>query len=90
MKKAIFILLLGTLFLTSCADAIDISQHLPPDPYGFWGGLWHGIISPFAFICSLFLEDVAVYAINNTGGWYDFGFLIGISCLGLGSKKAKK
>ena len=90
MKKAIAILLITTLVLTSCADAIDIDQCLPPEPYGFWGGLWHGLISPISFIGSLFSDNVAVYAVNNTGGWYDFGFIFGVSCLGLGSSKAKK
>jgi hypothetical protein len=24
------------------------------------------------------MDDVAIYAVNNSGGWYDFGFLLGI------------
>ncbi len=47
-------------------------------PAGFWAGLWHGIISPITFIVSLFDGDVAIYEVNNKGGWYDFGFLIGV------------
>lgn len=49
------------------------------DAAGFWLGLWHGIIAPVAFIISLFTETVSVYEVNNTGGWYDFGFLLGAS-----------
>jgi len=49
------------------------------DPAGFWTGLWHGIICPLTFIVSLFDDDVAIYEINNNGGWYDFGFLIGVA-----------
>jgi hypothetical protein len=48
---------------------------------GFWGGLWHGILSPFTFVVSLFSRDVGVYEVHNNGGWYDFGFLLGASCV---------
>ncbi|WP_237727984.1 hypothetical protein [Cellulomonas sp. APG4] len=46
---------------------------------GFWFGLWHGFISPITFVISLFTESVGIYEIHNNGGWYDFGFLIGVS-----------
>jgi len=46
--------------------------------YGFWNGLWHGIIAGLSFIGSLFNHDIAVYAVNNNGGWYNFGFLLGV------------
>jgi hypothetical protein len=32
----------------------------------------------FDFIGSLIWDDVAVYATNNNGGWYDFGFVGGL------------
>ena len=51
----------------------------------FWSGLWHGIVAPIAFIVSLFNEDVRMYAFPNAGRWYDFGFLLGISCWGGGA-----
>ena len=47
---------------------------------GFWAGLWHGLISPVTFIVSLFSPNVRIYEVNNSGRWYDFGFIIGISC----------
>lgn len=51
-----------------------------PDPdLGFLAGVWHGTIFVISFIFSLFNDDVAVYAANNSGGWYDFGFLLGLS-----------
>jgi hypothetical protein len=40
------------------------------------------------FILSLFMDDVAMYAVNNTGGWYDFGFVLGAGILFGGSGKA--
>jgi hypothetical protein len=46
-------------------------------PAGFWSGLWHGMISCITLIIGIFNDTVSVYEVNNTGGWYDFGFLIG-------------
>jgi hypothetical protein len=47
---------------------------------GFWVGLWHGIIAPITFIVSLFVDGVSIYETNNNGRWYEFGFMLGISC----------
>jgi len=48
------------------------------DPAGFLLGLWHGMIAPLTFLVSLFTDDVSLYAVCNTGGWYDFGFYLGL------------
>jgi hypothetical protein len=48
-------------------------------PAGFWAGLWHGLILPLTFLISLFSPGVRIYEKNNSGRWYDFGFLIGAS-----------
>lgn len=70
------------LLITSCADKINVSNCISnAEVAGFWHGLWHGIIAPFAFICSLFSDNVAVWAVNNNGGWYTFGFVLGIGGL---------
>ena len=83
------ILALGVLLLMmGCAPSISVEQCVENDLYGFWGGLWHGIIAPISFILSLFMDDVAMYAVNNTGGWYDFGFVLGAGILFGGSGKA--
>ena len=77
------------LFLmTGCAPSVSVDQCIENDLYGFWGGLWHGIIAPISFILSLFMDDVAMYAVNNTGSWYDFGFVLGAGILFGGSGKA--
>jgi hypothetical protein len=62
------------------------------DPAGFWAGLWHGFIIVVTFIIGLFTDSVQIYARNNTGGWYDFGFLLGILIMlgGSGGRKWKK
>ncbi len=87
--KTKLIILLAVFLLIGCADVSQVDQCLTPDPYGFWGGLWHGMIVPFSWIGSLFSDDIAIYAVNNTGGWYDFGFVLGVGGLSFGSSKAK-
>ena len=73
--KTVSIILL--LLLTGCAEPSAIEPTF--EPYGFFYGLWHGIIAPIAFIASLFSDTIAIYGVNNSGAWYDFGFLLGIS-----------
>ncbi len=46
---------------------------------GFWQGIWHGMIAPFAFIISLFSRAVGLYEVHNNGNWYNFGFMLGLS-----------
>lgn len=79
------LLLLGsmifTFLLTGCADALTLEEAGAVDPIGFWYGLWHGIILPVSFICSLIWDEYAIYAVYNNGGWYDFGFVIGMICV---------
>jgi len=48
------------------------------DIAGFWQGLWHGFIVLFSFLWSLFSDNVSVYEIHNNGGWYNFGFVLGV------------
>jgi hypothetical protein len=65
------------------------SKFKQPDaaPAGFWAGLWHGSILPLAFIVSLFKPGVGIYETHNTGAWYNFGFLLGVSSsMGGGAK----
>ncbi|MDY6801816.1 MAG: hypothetical protein SVU94_11435 [Bacteroidota bacterium] len=42
---------------------------------------------PFDLIDMLFRDDVSVYAHNNNGAWYAFGFLIGSGGWGIFSGK---
>lgn len=75
-------MLVFAIVLLSCADVqTNITPCLTGHQYGFWGGLWHGMIAPFSFIGSLFSDDIAVWAINNNGGWYAFGFCLGVGAL---------
>ena len=90
MRKIKWIILgiLIILLFTSCADAVPYEVFTNDKPYGFLYGLWHGMIIPVSFIGSIFDSEIAIYAINNNGGWYDFGFWLGIGGLGTGLGKA--
>lgn len=74
-------LVMLAILVTSCADVTPIKNCVVDTPYGFWGGLWHGIIAPFSFIGSVFSDDIALYAVNNNGAWYDLGFVLGAGIL---------
>jgi len=92
--KKLLILTIFVLFvlfaLSSCAEVQQVEACKTGHIYGFFGGLWHGIIAPASFIGSLFSDHIAVWAINNNGGWYSFGFLIGVGSLGFGGSKASR
>jgi hypothetical protein len=75
----------AALLLTACATQVSGTVLSDQDTPGFLLGLWHGFIFPFAWIGSLFSPDIAVYAVPNNGGWYNFGFFLGITVLGGGS-----
>jgi hypothetical protein len=70
------------LVLTACAagpnDAVSADGARLA---GFWLGLWHGFIVPVSFVVSLFTDTVSIYEVHNSGGWYDFGFVIGVSAV---------
>lgn len=76
--------LVPALALSACA-ATQQSDAVAAGAPGFLLGLWHGFIFPWSWIGSLFDPKIAVYAVPNDGGWYDFGFFIGITVLGGGS-----
>lgn len=93
MKKISFILvaILVVFVMTGCADVLSIEQCQIPKVYGFWNGLWHGMVLPFSFIGQLFSDNIAIYGMNNNGGWYDFGFVWGASiAFGGGTKVVSK
>ena len=79
--------LAAPLALTACAATQQAGAVAATAP-GFWLGLWHGFIFPVAWIVSLFADKVAVYAVPNSGGWYDFGYFLGIVVFGVGARKS--
>jgi hypothetical protein len=58
---------------------------------GFWLGLWHGFILPFAFVVSLLNDKVTIYEVHNAGARYNFGFLLGAAMIwGGGGASARR
>ena len=82
----LLILISFVLLLASCT-AGD-AQFTQDNPAEFWYGLWHGVISFISLIIHIFNENVVVYELNNTGNWYDFGFLLGVIFIWGGSSHA--
>ena len=80
-------LLVAVTLLTACA-ASQAPDAVAPAAPGFWLGLWHGFIFPVAWVVSLFTDKVALYAVPNNGGWYDFGYFLGIVVIGVGAKRS--
>lgn len=89
-KWFLFSLFLVIILVSGCAEVTPIKDCVHSEPYGFIGGLWHGFIAPASFIGSLFFDHIAMYAVNNNGGWYDFGFVLGAGILFGGSGKASR
>lgn len=91
---SLFVIIILLLFL-GCANNEPVNACMEGIQYGFWGGLWHGIIAPVDFVISLFRDDFIIYAPNNNGTWYALGFLIGsggwgfMGGKGLGRKRRK-
>jgi len=81
---------IGVLLMLSACTAAQNPAAVNGDAPGFLLGVWHGFIFPIAWIVSLFVHDVSVYAVPNNGGWYNFGYFIGIVFLGVGSHGSRK
>ncbi len=101
MRKSILLLLLLVIpmLLAACTAGPNDLRNTPDEDgqvAGFWKGIWHGLISPFTFILSLFTKSIYVFEVHNNGGWYTFGFLLGASMIfggsggGAASRRRKK
>ena len=85
------------LLLSGCA------KHYTPeaysDPYGFFSGIWHGFIFPYALIANIiswclslfgveFFTDIQIIGRPNTGFFfYYIGFFWGLSAYGGASSR---
>ena len=89
-----FVAILAMLLLAGCAAGTNPTVDTPDidgESAGFWPGLWDGVISPITFIISLFSDNVNIYEVYNSGNWYDFGFMFGVSLIfGGGARAAKR
>ena len=80
-------LVAALLLLAACAQ--QVPDAVRPGAPGFLLGLWHGFIFPVSWFLSLVMPDVAVYAVPNDGGWYDFGYFLGIVVFGVGARRSR-
>ena len=79
MKRVLLcVLLLVILTLVACAPAANPAAGKGSDLAGFWQGLWNGFTVLFTFLISLFNKNVGIYEVHNSGGWYNFGYLLGV------------
>ena len=88
-RTRILALIALSLVLTACI-AKQSSAAVSPNGPGFLDGVLHGFIFPVAWIVSLFTDKIAVYAVPNNGGWYNFGYFIGVVFLGVGARSSKR
>ena len=88
-KARILVLVTVALALAACVAKQSTNAVSPTAP-GFLEGVWHGFNFPIAWIISLFTDKISVYAVPNNGGWYDFGYFIGICFLGVGARTSRR
>lgn len=74
--------------LTGCADVMQVESVEAVKHYGFFNGLWHGLVAPWSIWGSLFWpKSIAFYALVNSGWWYNFGFIWGVAVVcGVGGR----
>jgi hypothetical protein len=84
LKNLIIYLFLATLF-TGCAK--HYTSETIDDPYGFFSGIWHGVIAPITITVNIlswflslinisFLKEIQIIGRPNTGIFYYLGFII--------------
>lgn len=78
MKKVISSVIVVLLSAPVMAQAfVEQWKYTDYNPARFGDGFWHGLLAPWSFIARLFIHNIGMYALHNTGGPYDFGFLMG-------------
>lgn len=89
--------LFAPLLLAGCASHYGSAA---ADPYGFFFGIWHGLISPYAVIANLlswalglagisFPDSVQIIGRPNTGFFYYLGFFFGLVPYSGGAAQAR-
>ena len=79
-----------TIVLTLGGCAHHYTDGAASDPYGFFSGLWHGMIFPLTLFVNVLswmlslihiglLSDIEIIGRPNTGFFYYLGFVIGLA-----------
>ena len=96
-KKHLPLLVITLLILNGCAT--HYAPETYSDPYGFFSGIWHGLIFPFTLIANIiswcmgllgveFLAGIQIIGRPNTGFFfYYIGFFLGLSAYGGGGAR---
>jgi hypothetical protein len=85
------ILIVMVLVISGCAHHYTESTY--DDPYGFFSGVWHGVIFPLTLMVNFvswllsligvnFLHDIEIIGRPNTGFAYYIGFVLGVISTG--------
>lgn len=87
-RIAMFGVLFPVLLLSGCAT--QSPETVIATAPGFFSGMWHGFIAPIAMIGHLFDGSIAIYSVPNNGGWYAFGWIVGVVLSSLGTNEGRK
>ena len=96
LSRLVAVLLILSVLLAGCAT--HYTGDAVKDPYGFFSGVWHGVIFIFSllatmisWVCNLagisLFESIEIVGRPNTGFWYYVGFAIGITSAGGGASR---
>lgn len=95
-KTALLGATVTVLALSGCAT--HYAPDVVSDPYGFFSGIWHGIIFPWALLVNVIswiagilgfslFESIQIVGRPNTGLWYYVGFALGLFAYGSGAAR---
>src|SRR5262245_63873172 len=73
----LLVVVLVSLSLAACGFVGARPTSVSQTP-GFFVGIWDGLVAPWTLVLRVFL-DIRMYAMPNSGWWYDAGFLLGVA-----------
>jgi hypothetical protein len=91
MGRNTWLLGLATVLLAGCAT--HYAPDVVNDPYGFFSGIWHGMLFPWALLANVIswfvgllgfsiFDSIQIVGQPNTGLWYYIGFALGLFAYG--------
>lgn len=78
------------VIMVTSGCAVQVSGAVVSSGPGFFAGAFHGLVAPISFLGSLLLDEISIYSVPNNGGWYDFGFLLGLCAWAGGGAASSK